>query len=336
MSRVHDALRKAEQLAAQSAAKDGQPPSAAIEGSVSADTEEASGIEEQIETQSVIPATVTVAPSQPPITVNRALEPKKSAQITLNGLALDLSSAMDQAQEIPFTPLPEAHLLDPSKPYEVPNEEFRTLRTRLNHLQTLQPIHSVVITSPSPAEGKSMSAANLAIAEAQLEGNPTVIADFDFRRPMVHQLFQIDRGPGIIDFLLGKAELRQIIRKVQGQNLYIMPAGQAVMNPLELLNLPQAKNLLKALPQIFNWVILDSPPLLFAADAALLGTMTDGTILVVRIGSTAIDSVTKAINSVCENNILGVVVNGASRGEMYSKYNYYNSYYQEGTETPAE
>lgn len=336
MSRVHDALRKAEQLAAQSAAKEETASSSAIEIPASNPVEETVETEDPVESQIVVSPTPALTTRPASTTANRALEAKKSAQIKLNGLALDLSSALDDAQEIPFTPLREAHLIDPSKPYEAPNEEFRTLRTRLNHLQSLQPIHSVVITSPSPAEGKSMAAANLAIAEAQLEGNPTLIADFDFRRPMVHQLFQIDRGPGIIDFLLGKAELSQIIRKVQGQNLYIMPAGQPVMNPLELLNLPQAKNLLKALPQIFNWVILDSPPLLFAADAALLGTMTDGTILVVRIGSTGIDSVTKAINSVCENNILGVVVNGASRGEMYSKYNYYSSYYQDDSEAAPE
>ncbi|MCX6625988.1 MAG: hypothetical protein NTY38_33975, partial [Acidobacteria bacterium] len=99
------------------------------------------------------------------------------------------------------------------------------------------------------------------------------------------------------------------------------------LNPLELLNLRSAKELLKTLPTIFNWVILDTPPLLFAADANLLSTMCDGTILVVRIGATTFDSVTRAIQSLCENNILGTVVNGARRGELYSKYTYYHSYY---------
>jgi Mrp family chromosome partitioning ATPase len=74
-------------------------------------------------------------------------------------------------------------------------------------------------------------------------------------------------------------------------------------------------------------VILDSPPLLFAADAALLGTLSHGTLLVVRIGHTTIDSVTRAMQSLCNNNVLGIVVNGARRGELYSKYTYYHSYY---------
>ena len=85
-------------------------------------------------------------------------------------------------------------------------------------------------------------------------------------------------------------------------------------------------------------MILDSPPLLFAADGNLLSTMCDGTILVVRIGTTTFDSVTRALQSLCENNVLGVVVNGARRGELYSKYSYYHDYYYapEGEEQSAE
>ena len=99
--------------------------------------------------------------------------------------------------------------------------------------------------------------------------------------------------------------------------------------------------MLDGLPSIFNWVILDSPPLLFAADANLLSTLCHGTILVVRIGSTTIDSITRAMQSLCQNNVLGIVVNGARRGELYSKYTYYHSYYspkdeKELEEAPAE
>jgi protein-tyrosine kinase len=82
----------------------------------------------------------------------------------------------------------------------------------------------------------------------------------------------------------------------------------------------------------FDWVILDSPPLLFAADGNLLATMCDGTILVVRIGTTTFDSVSRALQSLCENNVLGIVVNGARRGELYSKYSYYHDYYTYGAD----
>ena len=234
---------------------------------------------------------------------------------------------LERIEEIPFNPAPDAHLIDATRPHEAPSEEFRTLRTRLNHLQGLQPIHTIVVTSPSPAEGKSMGAVNLALAESHLAGNHTILCDFDFRRPIVHTMFQVDRSPGITDYLLGKATIDQIIKKVAGTNLSILPAGEAVINPLELLNLPQVKDLLSNLERVYNWVVLDTPPLLFAADANLLSTMSNGTVLVVRLGVTTVDSITRAIQSLCENNILGTVVNGARRGELYSKYTYYHSYY---------
>lgn len=239
----------------------------------------------------------------------------------------ELRGLLEKIQVIPFTPSPDASLLDATRPSEAPAEEFRSLRTRLNHLQSLQPIHSIVVTSPSPAEGKSFTATNLALAQAQLEGNLTLLADFDFRRPIVHTLFQVPRSPGVTDYLQGKATLEEIIKRVEGTNLCIMPAGEAVLNPLELLNLPDVKLMLERLPTVFNWVVLDTPPLLFAADANLLSTLCHGLVLVVRIGTTTIDSVTRAMGSLCQNNILGIVVNGAHKGELYSKYTYYHSYY---------
>src|SRR6185436_4059145 len=187
-------------------------------------------------------------------------------------------------QEVPFQTAADSLLIDVGRPHEAPMEEFRTLRTRLNHMKSLQPITTVVITSPSPAEGKSLSAANLALAESHLAGNTTLLADFDFRRPIVHTLFGMDRSPGITDYLMGKVPLHQTMKRVAGTNLYVMPAGEAVINPLELLNLREVKQLLDRLPSLFQWVIMDSPPLLFAADANLLSTISHGTLLVVRIG----------------------------------------------------
>jgi protein-tyrosine kinase len=296
MSRVHDALKRAEQ---------------------------ASLLRAQL-----IPVPVDAVP---PIA---ELVPQASTDT-----ALSLGGILKEIPEVPFDPAPEAHLLDATKPQEAPTEEFRAFRTRLNHMQSLQPLHTVVVTSPSPAEGKSFSAVNFALAEAHLSGNLTLLADFDFRRPVVHHLFQIERSPGATDYLQGKAPLSAVIKKISGSNLYVMPAGEAVINPLELLNLRGVKDLLDELPKIFNWVVLDSPPLLFAADANLLSTLCDGTILVVRVGVTTIDSVTRAIQSLCENNVLGCLVNGAERRELYSKYAYYHSYYYyspTGTDTHAE
>ena len=291
MSRVHDALRKAEQTPAPAATQPraGEPPQ---------------NYHPPIVSGTVAGAAVAPAP----------------------GLH-SLEGLLDLVKEIPYKPSREALLLDVTHPDDAPAEEFRTLRTRLNHMQTLQPIHTTVVTSPSPAEGKSFAAMNLALAESQLAGTNTLLCDFDFRRPIIHNMLQIDRSPGITDYLLGKVPLHEAIRRVAGTNLYVMTAGEAVINPLELLNLKEVKQLLDRLPALFNWVILDSPQLLFAADANLLATLCHGTILVVRIGTTTIDSVTRAMQSLCENNVLGIIVNGARRGELYSKYTYYHSYY---------
>ena len=289
MSRVHDALRKAEQTGVF------VPPELGGSRAVS----------------SSYAGSMLDTPAQPP----------------LNEIAAQMVGLLDKVQELPFNPAPEAHLIDAARPHEAPTEEFRTLRTRLNHMQSLQPIHTVVVTSPSPAEGKSLAAINLALAQSHLAGNNTLLCDFDFRRPVVHNLFQIDRSPGLTDFLLGKAKLEDVIKKIAGTNLFIIPAGEAVINPLELLNLREVRQLIETLPRLFNWVVLDSPPLLFAADANLLSTMSDGAVLVVRIGHTTVDSITRAIQSLCQNNVLGIVANGARRGELYSKYTYYHSYY---------
>ena len=253
--------------------------------------------------------------------------PATTARAAQVGAAAELAGLLERIESIPYTPSPEASLIDSARPTEPPAEEFRSLRTRLNHLQTLQPIHSVVITSPSPAEGKSFTAANLALAQSHLEGNLTLLCDFDFRRPVVHNMFQMPRSPGATEYLQGKAQLHEIIRRVEGTNLYIMPAGEAVLNPLELLNLAEVKTLFDRLPSVFNWVILDSPPLLFAADANLMSTLAHGLLMVVRLGSTTIEVVTRAIGSLCQNNILGIVVNCAQKSELYSKYTYYHSYY---------
>lgn len=286
MSRVHDALRRAEQMGAPA------PQQAAPD-----------------------------APSPEPRQQEAAAAPKNNGSMPATG------TFIDRVLEVPFKPAPEALLIDSSRPQEAPSEEFRSLRTRLNHLQTLQPIHTIVVTSASPAEGKSFAAANLAISESHLANNPVLLIDFDFRRPVVHNLFQINRSPGAADYLLGNVPLEAAMQRIAGTNLFIMPAGTAVKNPLELLNLREVKSLFQELPKYFNWVILDSPPLLFSADANLLGTLADGTVLVVRIGATTIDTVQRAMQSLCENNVLGMVVNGARSGELYSKYTYYYSKY---------
>src|SRR5215204_2463475 len=211
MSRVHDALRRAEQ------------------GALSSE-----------ETAAVIapPEDLITMPDSPPVNghSSHALTTAAAPVVRLNihpGMLADVSL-------VPFQPAPESHLLDLNNSHETPAEEFRTLRTRLNHLQTLQPLHTVIVTSPSPAEGKTFTAVNLALAQAHLAENAVLLADFDLRRPIVHSLFQIDRSPGLSDYLTGQCSFAQALRRLEGMNLYVLPAGSPVRNPLELLNMRQA------------------------------------------------------------------------------------------------
>lgn len=319
MSRVHDALRKAAQESPQPA-RPSAPRAEAVAPRVNA------------------PASDVQAPPLPPAEEPQSVEP---VFIDVFSDIENLEEIIVNARQLPYNPLKEALLINPAMPREAPAEEFRSLRTRLNHLQTLQPLHTLVVTSASPAEGKSFTATNLAVTQSQLADKRVLLADFDFRRPSIEKTFQISASPGLTDYLLGKAPLRDVIRRLGDSNLYVMTVGENVQNPLELLNLKECKALLQGVRNHFDWVILDSPPLLFAADGNLLATMCDGTILVVRIGTTTFDSVTRALQSLCENNVLGVVVNGARRGELYSKYNYYHNYYyapdaeeQPSTQTP--
>jgi protein-tyrosine kinase len=281
MSRIHEALRKV----AQDSPEVSKAPSARAEAFL-------------VQSEDALRPQTAVADPVP----LKDLDLSEFGQVILN------------AREITFDPPAGSLLVHPNKPRELPAEEFRTLRTRLNHLQTVQALRTLVITSPSPAEGKSFIAANLALTQGQLVEKRVLLADFDFRRPIINRAFQIDCSPGITDYLAGHATLGDIIQKVEGRNLYLMTAGESVTNPLELLNLRECKDLIDLARDHFDWVILDSPPLLFAADANLLASMCDGALLVVRLGATTFDAVNRAIPSLSENNVVGVVVNGVRPG----------------------
>src|SRR5579885_1343840 len=203
MSRVHDALRKA----AQQNPEPTRQKAASKQEVYRAMEEVAAGPITGRLNESPIYASAPALPA----------EPAAAAALRIDPADLDnLEEAIRGAREFPYRPLNEALLVDPHNPREAPAEEFRSLRTRLNHLQTLQPLRTLVVTSASPAEGKSFTAMNLAIAQAQLAEKRVLLADFDFRRPNINRVFQIDSAPGITDYLLGKASLGDIVRRVAG------------------------------------------------------------------------------------------------------------------------
>src|SRR5581483_360653 len=208
MSRVHDALRKAAQQERTEVPKPAprvEPPPPFVPPSADG-------------------ADSFTAPQAP-------ASPVSSNYVTAAGM-IDAGADLENLEAIihsaavsPYNPAKDALLVSPLNPREAPAEEFRTLRTRLNHMQTIQPLHTLVVTSASPAEGKSFTAMNLAVTQAQLADKRVLLADFDFRRPSVCKSFQLPGAPGITDYLLGKAPLGEVIRRIEGTNLYIMPAG---------------------------------------------------------------------------------------------------------------
>jgi protein-tyrosine kinase len=235
-------------------------------------------------------------------------------QSTAAGTALELN--IDLLRTVPFHPAPDAVLLDPLRPLETPGEEFGTLRTSLAHLKAERGVRTLLVASSAPGEGKSFSAANLALAEAQLADNPTLLCDFDLRKPSLHRIFQIDRGPGISDYLLGQAELTDVIHRIGAGGLFVMTAGRPVVNPLGLLHLERTRRLLEIASIPFRCVILDSPSLAAASDASLLATLVDGTLLVARLGATKAEAIGQAIQCLGQNNVVGIIANGGRRGQV--------------------
>jgi protein-tyrosine kinase len=206
MSRVHDALRKAAQQSPATSRPTARPAAP--------------------------PAPPQVAPTRVETPPNGDAAHTATAVLTPE-LELDsLDQVLETVQSVPYNPLAEALLVDLDHPREAPSEEFRSLRTRLNHLQTLQPLHALVVTSASPGEGKSFTATNLAISQAQLADKRVLLADFDFRRPSIFKTFQISSSPGIRYYLRAKASHRDAIRRIGDTNLYVMTAGEGVTNPL--------------------------------------------------------------------------------------------------------
>ena len=211
-------------------------------------------------------------------------------------------------------------------------EAFRTLRTNLLFTQQRDTIRAVVVASALPGEGKTTTAANLAITYAQ-QGLSVLLADCDLRKPRVGDLFGIERKPGMSELLRDEASLSECVRPYTPvEGLHILPAGTLPPNPSELLGGSRTREVLRMLQDGWEMVILDSPPLAGGADSAILGASTDGVIMVVRAGEVEIDVVRQAarqLNAVGAR-LLGAVMNDPDgEAEKYGAYYYYDYYGKE-------
>jgi len=189
----------------------------------------------------------------------------------------------------------------------------------------------MVVTSPSPQDGKTTTAANLAVTFAQ-QGMRVVIVDCDLRRARLHSIFSSAREPGLTHLLLGQATEQDILRDTLVDRLSFIPAGALPPNPSELLGGERMRVLMASLEKQFDVVILDTPPVHAAADALILGKMSDGILLVLRAGSTERAS---ALDAVHRLTSIGVRVVGAVLNDPDHKVPEYSGYYYDyyGPET---
>jgi tyrosine-protein kinase Etk/Wzc len=212
--------------------------------------------------------------------------------------------------------------------HSVGAESFRNLRTNVRFVRAGQGATEMVVTSPAPQEGKSVTAANLAIALAQ-QGMKTLLVDADMRRSVQHRQFGLETSPGLSDLLVEDEGLESILKPTTVENLDVLTAGKHPPNPAELVGSPRMEVLLDALRERYDTIVIDSPPMLAVTDASVLGKKTDGVILVVRAEKTEKDSINLAIQQLRHvgARILGVVVNDAKPDGPY--YSYYRKYYGE-------
>jgi protein-tyrosine kinase len=306
MSRIHEALKKAEQ------------DRAALQSSGTTDSLFAPA--------QVISAPVEAAPAQKP-----------AVATTLDVMAGATMMPPPSTGHLRFDEIrarcskPKWHL-DPnmnvffnSDPATQGAEQFRTLRSRLYQLRGNQPLRTILITSSIPGEGKTFVSNNLAQAIVRQPDRRALIIDADLRRPRLHLPLGAPLSPGLTDYLRGEVDEFAVIQSGQDGNLCFIPGGNEATNPSELLSNGRLRLLLDRMAPVFDWIILDSPPCLPVADASVLSDMCDGLLLIVRSGSTPSEVAQKACQELQGKNIVGVVLNAVEKGHLYESY-YYEGY----------
>jgi capsular exopolysaccharide synthesis family protein len=188
-------------------------------------------------------------------------------------------------------------------------EQFRRLAETLHHAQLVQKLKVIMITSANASEGKSLTAANLALTLSESYRREVLLIDADLRRPSLHEVFQVPNVAGLNDGLKSDVE-RQLCALKITNTLTLLPAGRPDPDPMSGLTSARMRRILEEAAARFDWVIIDTAPIGLLADASIVGTMVDGAILVIRAGETPHASVTKAVEAFGRERILGVVLNG--------------------------
>lgn len=218
---------------------------------------------------------------------------------------------------------PRVNVFLPQSGQRLAAERFRTLRSRLHQISETRKLRTVVVTSAESAEGKSFVCANLVQSLVHQMDRRVLLIDADLRMPTQHTIFGAPRSPGLSNYLRGEAREFEVVQKSSESNLFLLPAGEEVSNPSELLLSDQMKELIRLASEKFDWVILDSPPTLPVHDASVLADLSDGVLLVVRAARTDFELAGKAAEEFRKKNLLGVVLNGVEKGVTTYTQQYY-------------
>jgi succinoglycan biosynthesis transport protein ExoP len=213
-------------------------------------------------------------------------------------------------------------------------EAYRTLRTNLIFSQAIQTLRTIVITSPSPKDGKTTTAANLAVTFAQ-QGMRVLIIDCDMRKARLHNMFERQREPGFSQLLAKQATVEQVVQQTSIENLSLIAAGLLPANPSELLGSAIARTTIESLAGQYDIVILDTPPVHVAADALILGSMANGVLLVLRAGYSEREAAQEALQRLLNvgAHVVGAVLNDPDhKVPEYGSYYYYYDYHDEKVE----
>jgi len=202
-------------------------------------------------------------------------------------------------------------------------EQYRRLAAVLHDAHNTSDLRVIMVASAVAGEGKTLTASNLALTFSESYQKRVLLIDADLRRPSLHTVFRLDTALGLGDGLMSASETKMLVRQVSSR-LAVLPAGRPSSDPMAGLTSSRMRRLLDEAKQSFDWVILDTPPVMLLPDAHLLSTLAEGAVLVVRAGSTPHDLVKRSAETIGRAKILGVVLNRAeASGTHEDHYQYY-------------
>ncbi len=193
--------------------------------------------------------------------------------------------------------------------YSFASEQFRLLATRLQQLQEGRAFKSVLVTSTVEGDGKSLLALNLALSLALGDQQKVLVVDADLRKGGLSATVKLDDRAGVKDWFQANGAIADFLYKVAGRNLWVLPAGKAALDPIELLKSPRTSHVLALLNGTFDWVLVDSPALLPLADAEVLSHLCDGTVIVVRRDRSPKAALAQAVQRVPSSKLIGLLLN---------------------------